>query len=77
MTKICSAILLSLLIYDFCEIYHLGGNARITEYASSSNNQDTKKISALDLPDRSSIAPLTDIKKKSSMLSNQIDVKYP
>jgi len=50
-------ILLSLVVYDFCEISHLGGNASITEYSASTKTEQNKDDSStIDLPDKSSIA---------------------
>jgi len=50
-------ILLSLVVYDFCEISHVGGNASITEYSASTKKQEHKDDSSvIDLPDKSSTA---------------------
>ena len=50
-TKWLTGILLSLLIYDFCEIYHLGGKANIKEF--------TPRMQKPDDADLSQIAPLS------------------
>jgi hypothetical protein len=38
LTRVFSGVLTSLLVYDFCEIYHLGGQAEIKAFESESSS---------------------------------------
>lgn len=56
--RIASALLISLLVFDFCEIYHLGGKSTITEYIERNTIQEVKGESVIDHPRRNQIHPL-------------------
>lgn len=52
--RLTSGLLLILVVFDFCEIYHLGGNSKITEYKAQKNSLglEDRNSSALDLLDK-------------------------
>ena len=67
--EVFSGLLLSLLVYDFCEIYHLGGKANVTGLTTTTSDKveklkDDDKLSkpaAVNDMDSSQIIPLSAI----------------
>lgn len=50
--KWASVLLLSLLIYDFCEIYHIGGTTTISEFEPDSQKRDSDERSVRGIDKR-------------------------